>query len=254
MQCYLFILILIGFFFPFFIPLQSVLPTYSLPDCNGVPLDHKLVEKLNMNNGVFIEVGANDGVHQSNTKLLEEVFGWTGILIEPAASVFQKLCANRPNSKCFQCALGSFSQDRKYIMGDFDGDLMASVGGKRLARVGKQKVLMRSLQSILNEVGLHHINFFSLDTEGYELDILKGIDFSKTTFDLMLVEIYPAEYEELVSLLLSKGYVLVENFSGYNLVTNPGWDGTHNDYLFIRQDQLERYSIPAFPLVSKDAN
>jgi len=208
--------------------------SYSLSDFRGVPLDQKLVEILNFENGIFIEAGANDGMIQSNTKLLEEQYGWTGILIEPSSTLFSRLRSNRPASQCFQCALGSFDENGTYVFGDFDGNLMSSIDGKRLNRPAQEKVLVRSLQSILDEVHLHHIHFFSLDTEGHELNILKGIDFERTTFDYLLIEIYRDQYDKIVSLLRDKGYEMLDCISNYNPATNPQWDGTHNDYLFKR--------------------
>ncbi len=209
--------------------------SYSLKDNQGIPLDLKLVELINYENGIFIEVGAYDGIDQSNTKLLEECYGWSGILIEPSPKLFIDLCENRPNSICFDCALGSFEQNNTYVWGDFDGSTMSSVNGSRLNREPQQKVLMRSLQSILDEVGVHHINFFSLDVEGYELNTLMGIDFDKTTFDYLLIEIYIDQFDEVVTLLESNGYELIQNFSNYNFDDNEYWDGTHNDYLFKRR-------------------
>lgn len=91
---------------------------------------------------------------------------------------------------------------------------------------------MRSLQSILDETGLNHIDFLSLDAEGYELHILEGIDFTRVTFDYMLIEIYSNQYEAIASYLNERGYEIIENFSNYTSESNPGWDGTHNDYLF----------------------
>lgn len=208
--------------------------SYSHADCKGIPLDQKLIQLMPFDHGIFIEVGANDGIAQSNTKRLEEFHGWTGILIEPSECLFSQLTSNRPNSRCFQCALGSFEEDGSYISGDFDGGLMSSIGGKRQERPPEQTVLVRSLQSICDEVELKHIHFFSLDTEGYELNILKGIDFQKTTFDYLLIEIYSHQLVEIISLLNQHGYRLVENFSNYNPIDNPFWDGTHNDYLFKR--------------------
>lgn len=208
--------------------------TYSGVDYRRIPLDHMLTQILNMQHGIFIEVGAHDGVFQSNTKLLEDYYGWRGILIEPSEVVFNKLIHNRPHAKCFNCALGAFEEHDTYVYGDFDEDGMSSLTG-RLNRPNTCKVYMRSLQSILDECGVHHIHFFSLDTEGYELNILKGIDFNKTTFDYLLIEIYPQAYSDIVSFLDSKGYVLVTCLSNYNSQTNPLWDGTHNDYLFKRR-------------------
>lgn len=217
-------------------PKKNLEKNYSALDYLGVPLDHILAEILNYKeNGVFIEVGAFDGVTYSNTKLFEEFFGWRGILIEPSEVLFSKLCINRPNSKCFQCALGSFDEDGIYKVGDFDGHPMSSLTN-RTGHPQDYKVLIRSLQSIIDECGFYHINLFSLDTEGYELDVLKGIDFDKTTFDYLFIEIYKHQYKEMVAFLSSKGYEMVSCISNYNRESNPGWDGTHNDYLFRRKD------------------
>ena len=210
--------------------------TYSGTDCDRVPFDQKLTGLMNFRNGTFVEVGANDGLLQSNTKLFEEFYGWTGVLIEPSKSVFKKLQENRPQAKCFQCALGSFAEDKSYVYGDFNGDLMSSVEGKRRNEKALHKVYMRSLQSILDEVNLTHVNFFSLDTEGYEYNILQGIDFTRTVFDYLLIEIYKWDYEKIVSFLEEKGYRMVECFSNYNPIDNPGFTGIHNDYLFRRVD------------------
>ena len=235
------IIFLIYCFFGFSIILWAQETSYSQRDTNGTPLDGKLIEVMNYTNcGVFIEVGAYDGVNQSNTKLLEQYYGWTGILVEPSQVLFENLCANRCNSKCFQCALGSFEENNTYVWGDFNGHLMSSVDGHRLKRVRRrsesapQRVLMRSLQSILDELGIRYVNFFSLDTEGYEFNILKGIDFDKTTFDYLLIEIYNYEYVAIVSFLADKGYMMIQNFSNYNMNNDENWDGTHNDYLFKR--------------------
>lgn len=206
--------------------------SYSSFDSMGVRLDQKLIELMNYENGIFIEAGANDGIQQSNTKRLEQFHGWKGILVEPSEVLFSKLRVNRPYSKCFQCALGSFEENNTYAYGDFDGSLMSSLDGERLRRSPINQVLVRSLQSILDEVGVQHVNFFSLDTEGSELNILKGIDFSRITFDYLLIEIYQHQYDTIVSFLQSRGYEMIENFSNYNKISNPGWDGSHNDYLF----------------------
>lgn len=208
--------------------------SYSAPDFKGTPLDQMMVEIMKIENGIFIEVGAYNGLWCSNTKLLEECYGWKGILIEPCEKVYPTLCKNRPLAQCFNCALGSFAEDNTYAYGDFQDSPMASFTGRCSNKPKDTKVLIRSLQSILDECNITHVNFFSLDTEGYELNILKGIDFDKITFDYILIEIYKDQYEEIVSLLKEKGYELECCLSNYSKATNPDWDGTHNDYLFKR--------------------
>jgi FkbM family methyltransferase len=227
---YLFIFLLI------FLPSQTQeQKSYAASDATGIPLDVQLAHIFKIHNGIFIEVGAHDGIFSSNTKLLEESYNWTGILIEPSENLFSKLCKNRPKSRCFNCALGSFEEHNSYKYGDFDGHPMSSFT-QRINRPATTKVLIRSLQSILDECNIQHVNFFSLDTEGYEWAILQGIDFNKTTFDYLLIEIYKHEYDAIIKLLANNGYELIRCLSNYNLITNPGWDGTHNDYLFKRKN------------------
>ena len=59
--------------------------------------------------GRFVEVGANDGVLLSNTKMLEESFGWRGVCIEPNPQLYPKLVANRPLAFCSPKAAYSVS-------------------------------------------------------------------------------------------------------------------------------------------------
>jgi hypothetical protein len=49
----------------------------------------------NKKNGYFIEVGAYDGVGDSNTYFLEKVLDWNGISIEANENKFFELCNNR---------------------------------------------------------------------------------------------------------------------------------------------------------------
>ena len=72
--------------------------SYSLIDNKGVPLDKKLLKILKEPNQIFIEVGGNDGVSQSNTKLFEEFYGWRGLLVEASANLIKKCKRNRPMS------------------------------------------------------------------------------------------------------------------------------------------------------------
>lgn len=209
--------------------------SYSGHRSRGDPIDLYLIQKyLTFPNGTFIEVGANDGITQSNTKLLEEKYGWNGILIEPSGQSFEKIKINRKCTHIYNCALTDFKYKYDIISGDFNGDLMSSIDGKRKDSKQLCTVQCRTLQSILDETHIRHVDFFSLDVEGYELNILNGIDFSKTSFSYILIEVYTSDLENIKCFLKTHGYEMVENISGYNKETNPGWDGTHNDYLFKR--------------------
>jgi FkbM family methyltransferase len=208
--------------------------SYSGLDSQGIPLDLRLLHYLDRRNGFFIEAGANDGLFSSNTALLEEFLEWSGFLVEPAPGACELCRANR-RVPVHNCALVSFDFQEDFVAGDFDGHPMASVGGRRLDRYEQYRVPARTLQAIIDEYGVDHVDFLSLDAEGYELEILRGIDFRRVTFSYILIELYPTNYEHAVRHLDEVGYELLASYSNYNKIDNPEWDGTHNDYVFARR-------------------
>lgn len=199
------------------------LVSYSARDARGIPIDLRLGHVLDRRGGFFVEAGANDGLFQSNTALLEKSFDWSGILVEPSPRAYRHCRQNR-RARAYNCALVAFDCPDDLVVGDFDGHSMASIGGSRLGRDLGYEVPARTLQAILDENDVSHVDFMSLDSEGYELEILRGCDFTRVTFGHILIELYPSNYEPVVSYLHDAGYQLLENYTNY--------DVAHNDYLF----------------------
>lgn len=208
---------------------------YSHVDCKGVFLQNKLDKLFNhKENGFFIELGANNGLFQSNTAFLEFERNWNGILIEPSVKGYKECITNRPNSICVNCACVSDDFKDEFIYGDFeDGHAMASINGVRTNSNALCQVKAITLGHILDQYNITKIDFLSLDTEGYELEILKGLNLDKYTPKYMLIEIYDKDFNDIYNFLISKNYKLYSNFTNYNKQDNPGWDGSHNDYLFV---------------------
>lgn len=204
-------------------------------DNTGKPIVLKVLEHIgHVRNGIYVEAGAHDGIDQSNTKYLNERLGWKGILVEPSRSAFDKLIVNRSNDICVHGCLVSSDYAEQVVWGDFDGGLMSSVEGKRLdsSRMNLKSAPAITLDKLFSDNGITRVDFISLDTEGYELEILKGIDFTRVIPRYFLIEIYSRDYEAIDTYMDSKGYVMIESISNYNKRDNPNWDGTHNDYLY----------------------
>jgi len=192
---------------------------------------------LNYPNGIYIEAGANDGLAQSNTYTLQTQLNWKGILIEPSKYAYDLCKINRPGNIILQTALIADSTINS-INGDFDGNLMSSVSGARLNRNFFNTVSATTLNSILKMYNpkANVIDYLSLDVEGFELNVLKGLDFDKFTFKFLQIEINYLSYSfgDIIK-ILEKDYYLYDNITKYTKKTNPGWDGTHNDYFFINK-------------------
>jgi len=224
--------------------------SFSYCDSSKQPLDFKLDAIFQKEGGFFIELGANDGLSQSNTAFFEFSRGWKGILIEPSVNKYKECIQNRPGSIVLNCACVSSDYVDEFVEGDFNGNLMSSVGGKRILDDASKSEIVKVKATTLEKVLDQHlvqgtiIDFLSLDAEGYELNILKGLNLSKYTPKYMLIEIYSWDLDAIAFFLGDHGYTLHSNFSNYNPCDNPGWDGTHNDYLFILRGD------PVSPLAS----
>lgn len=208
--------------------------SYSHYNNKHIPFDLMLDTLFgSKTNGFFIELGANDGINQSNTAFFEFHRQWKGVLIEPSPNAFLKCVESRPNSKCFNTACVSNKYTNSFIEGDFNGSMMASVNGMRTHNQELIKVKTATLESILDSIHIEKIDFLSLDAEGYEYEILNGLNLDKYRPTYMLIEIYTKDFDKLVFFLERNNYKLLMNLSNYNPIENPGYDGTHNDYIFI---------------------
>jgi FkbM family methyltransferase len=196
-------------------------------------LNRQIFDILNFENGFYVECGANNGYSQSNTIMLERNRNWKGLLIEPSISSFNICKKIRSKRNIFEnCVLSSFEDEGKLMSGDFDGDLMSSVGGYRLSRDVNTEIISKTLTTLLKTHNITHVDFFSLDVEGFELNVLKGIDFEYCSPTWIVIEVYTKDLEEIMDFMDKKNYELVGNLTNFNHEEYPNWDGTHNDYLF----------------------
>ena len=202
-------------------------------------LDKKLTKYLDYENGYYIELGANDGVTQSNTYHLELKKKWRGVLIDPSPHNYLSCKSFRgQNNKIFLNACVSEDYKEKYvdivyanlmtISENLDLDLLKDQHIEQAKDFLPQDqdvfrfgALAATLTSLLDKAESPEIiDFLSLDVEGAELDVLKGINFSKYQFKYMLIE--SRDFDRVNSFLQTKGYDFIEKLS-------------EHDYLFTRK-------------------
>jgi FkbM family methyltransferase len=130
--------------------------------------------------GVFVEMGAGDGIELSNTYHFEQR-GWTGLLIEPNPFVREALHRNR---KCaiMHCAIGNPEESRPYFVHRIPGWSGFDRGGRQV------DVEVKRLDTALMDAGITHIDLLSLDTEGTELEIWRTFDHRRWNPRIVIVE------------------------------------------------------------------
>ena len=171
-------------------------------ECNNHRADVMLFQRyinVKRDDGIFLELGACDGVYLSNTLALEKYLNYRGVLIEPGLSHYNELIQNRPNCKTYNCIVSTKEGSIDYI-GDGTGvggvmhilEHVAQESGKRwiegwnLDRNKITKVPSRKLSDILHEANIKYIDFWSLDVEGSELEVLKTMDWSIPVYIICL--------------------------------------------------------------------
>jgi hypothetical protein len=114
---------------------------------------------------------------------------------------------------------------------------MSSVNNIRnLPNVELIDVECDNLTNILKLFNIRKIDLLSINTEGYEYEVLEGIDFQIYKPKYLLITIFKDSKNKVFDLLDKKGFFYVENVTNYNIFDNPQWDKLHNTFLFTILD------------------
>jgi hypothetical protein len=121
-------------------------------------------------NGVFVDVGAQDGEKFNNTLFFERFMDWRGLCVEPRADAFAKLAARR---KC-HC----------------------------------EQVPAGKLAVLLEKHSLLQVDYCSLDAQGAELSILSDLNLDRFNIGLLSVR-NTGDDAKIGRLLNEHGYELI---------------------------------------------
>lgn len=181
--------------------------------------DHVILEIYGNFKGFYIEAGGNDPVNTSQTYLLDKS-GWRGLVIEPL-SVFNEQYKNLRSCTLENIVLVSseYQHDTIDFMVGKSFNLISCVPKDTNKHLWYEKAWDHNivrlpcapLQNILDKYNISNVNVMSLDAEGYELNILKGINFSKVIFDIIAIE--HGDIKECISFLSGFGYEYNKTFS-----------------------------------------
>lgn len=173
--------------------------------------------------GVFVDVGAWDGVCFSNTLFFEKEREWNGIHIEPLPDRYAELVQNRPKSINLNLAISDSEGQGEFLAisgntGMLSG-LKSNYDERHLQRINQEisesnaeaktiQVPVRRLDSIFREFNLRRVHYLSIDAEGSEMNILRSIDFTSTFIDVIGFENnYRDQGSDMLEFLKQRGYV-----------------------------------------------
>jgi FkbM family methyltransferase len=168
--------------------------------------------------GFFVDIGAHHPIRFSNTYALYRK-GWRGINVDATPGSMEMFKKLRPADINIECAVSTddtpmmFHMFTESALNTFDLSLTQEYIDSGWALERTVEIKPRSLASILMEylpTG-KHIDLFSIDVEGKELEVLRSNDWHSYCPDLIVLEVLATPFASLhshptVSFLAHKGY------------------------------------------------
>ena len=156
--------------------------------------------------GYFVDIGAWDAEILSNTKALEEA-GWSGVCLEPFPRNWtDRTC--RLFEEVVYSTKGEVIRFRQAdVLGGID-DLIVHHKAE-VASAPVVELTTTTLDDVLDRANApRFVHYVSIDTEGSELEILKGLSFSKYTVGAFTIEHNSEEPKrrQIRELLEANGY------------------------------------------------
>jgi FkbM family methyltransferase len=173
--------------------------------------------------GVFCDVGAHDGISGSNSYFFEKELGWTGVCVEAKPENFQLLQKNRASHLVNGAAYNrggevTFTSNEGWT--NMLSGIEEAYNPLHLERINREikqyggqtqqiTVPCYTLSSIFDQHNLKTIDYLSIDTEGSELQVLEGVDFTQVHINVVNFEVnYPCskEHRQIQELLTKNGF------------------------------------------------
>jgi len=150
----------------------------------------------NKRDGFFIEIGAHNGIDDSNAYVLEKDFGWQGICVEPHTYSFEALEKNR-SCICENVCISGLNGKVKFIQrgrrrqisgiyADFSDDVIIEKAENGHPIIEKDSITLLKLlkKNKCNKI----IDYLSIDIEGAEFNMLQFFPFDDYKFLTITVE------------------------------------------------------------------
>ncbi len=158
----------------------------------------------------MIDVGAHFGT--SFRSYLQQ--GWRIVAFEPDSTKLPKLqpYLNHPNLTFYQAAVGDQAGGKVQFYTSAESTGIASLVPFRESHTPSEMVDRTTLAVELSKLKIDKIDYLKIDTEGYDLHVLKGHDWRvlpeviMTEFDEIKTRPQNFSFKEIGDLLVSQGY------------------------------------------------
>jgi len=187
--------------------------------------------------GFYVDIGALHPLRFSNTQLFYKK-GWRGLNIDATPGSMNEFKIHRPDDTNLEIGVSSSARELKFYsfkepaLNSFDQQLSEDRIKKGCELIDTQIIKSHLINEILEKylpVG-KEIDFINIDIEGFESEIIKGLDWVKYSPRFLLVESLNSKNADLMELCDDDVYRFLSNI-GYVVVAK-----TFRTLIFKRDD------------------
>ncbi|EJK74728.1 hypothetical protein THAOC_03581 [Thalassiosira oceanica] len=184
-------------------------------------------------NGFYMEIGAHNGVRESNSRFFDVCLNWKGLLVEANSRNYLRMAKLRPTAhhlcvapSCKEPSVVSFP-------------LHLFTQGRQNEEGNLLDIHCEPLSWSLEQLGIRHVDFWSLDVEGVERLVLETVDFDSVQIDVIMAESdnrladKDTSAEEVRRFLKGKGYLLLDQSIA-----------VYKSDVFLHQKACSKYKFP----------
>ena len=194
----------------------------------------------NKNKGIYIDIGCHHPLINNNTYMLYKR-GWSGINIDLDYSSIEMFNYFRPNDFNYKVALSSKKGEANlfFFHNRAPKNTLNKANGKGAKLV--KKIKTDTLDNIIkhSKLSIKEIDFLSIDVEGNELEILKGLNIKKYKPKVIVLELinkntsffYEQKINNIQKSLIYK-YMIKNNYKLSNWI--------HDDLVFVSNKFIKK--------------
>jgi len=177
--------------------------------------------------GKYLDLGCYHPTRHSNTHILYQS-GWTGINIDLNPLTIELFNFMRPKDINYNIGISNSEEEKElYFINEFNTqntldknqlNFLKNHHNVKDREILKTKLKTKKLETILLDNNFHNIDFFNIDIEGHELEVIETINFDKFKFKYICIEmiqhneISVNRSKKIKDILNNNDFIIVKKF------------------------------------------
>lgn len=220
----------------------------------------------NKSEGVFVDIGAHDGITLSNTYFFEKYLNWKGLCIEPLQKAFDLLKTNRKCEVVNGCAwientvktfrsIDGYSEMLSGLVDCYDPQHIKRIETESAGSGGQvivdSPINCYDINDLLEKNKLFTIDLLSVDIEGGEFELIKHINLDRFDANVILVE---NNYNDnnLREYLFNIGYNLDQRLGVDDVFVRPRKKRNHFSIIIPSYNNEEWCNVNVESIIAQD--